>query len=43
MNNSIMELKARDILSKLELAKLVDIRTEAIIFLKKANTIPKQN
>lgn len=40
MNNKIKELRARDSLTQLDLAKLVDVRRETIVFLEKGKYNP---
>lgn len=40
MNNRIKELRARDGLTQSDLAKLVDIRRETIVFLEKGKYNP---
>jgi putative transcriptional regulator len=40
MNNRIKELRAKEGLSQLELAKLVGVRRETIVFLEKAKYNP---
>lgn len=40
MNNRIKELRARDGLTQLDLAKLVDVRRETIVFLEKGKYNP---
>ena len=40
MNNRIKELRARDDLTQLDLAKLVDVRRETIVFLEKGKYNP---
>ncbi len=40
MKNRIKELRARDNLTQLDLAKLVDVRRETIVFLEKAKYNP---
>ncbi len=40
MTNRIKELRARDNLTQLDLAKLVDVRRETIVFLEKGKYNP---
>jgi len=40
MNNRIKELRARDNLTQLDLAKLVEVRRETIVFLEKGKYNP---
>lgn len=40
MRNRIKELRARDSLTQLDLAKLVDVRRETIVFLEKGKYNP---
>ena len=40
MRNRIKELRARDNLTQLDLAKLVDVRRETIVFLEKGKYNP---
>ncbi len=40
MNNRIKELRARDNLTQKDLAKLVDVRRETIVFLEKGKYNP---
>ena len=40
MKNRIKELRARDNLTQLDLAKLVDVRRETIVFLEKGKYNP---
>ncbi len=40
MNNRIKELRARDNITQLDLAKLVDVRRETIVFLEKGKYNP---
>lgn len=40
MNNRIKELRARDNITQLELAKLVNVRRETIVFLEKGKYNP---
>lgn len=40
MNNRIKELRARDNLTQLDLAKKVDVRRETIVFLEKGKYNP---
>lgn len=40
MKNRIKELRARDSLTQLELAKMVDVRRETIVFLEKGKYNP---
>ena len=40
MNNRIKELRARHNITQLELAKLVDVRRETIVFLEKGKYNP---
>ena len=40
MNNRIKELRARESLTQLDLAKLVDVRRETIVFLEKGKYNP---
>jgi putative transcriptional regulator len=40
MNNRIKELRARENLTQLDLAKLVDVRRETIVFLEKGKYNP---
>jgi len=40
MNNRIKELRARDSLTQLDLAKLVEVRRETIVFLEKGKYNP---
>ena len=40
MKNKIKELRARDSLTQLDLAKLVDVRRETIVFLEKGKYNP---
>ncbi len=40
MRNRIKELRARDDLTQLDLAKLVDVRRETIVFLEKGKYNP---
>ena len=40
MNNRIKELRARDNLTQLDLAKMVDVRRETIVFLEKGKYNP---
>jgi putative transcriptional regulator len=40
MKNQIKELRARDNLTQLDLAKLVDVRRETIVFLEKGKYNP---
>ena len=40
MNNRIKELRARDQLTQKDLAKLVDVRRETIVFLEKGKYNP---
>jgi putative transcriptional regulator len=43
MNNRIKELRARDNLTQKDLAKLVDVRRETIVFLEKGKYNPSLN
>ena len=40
MNNRLKELRARENLTQLDLAKLVDVRRETIVFLEKGKYNP---
>ena len=40
MNNRIKELRARENLTQLDLAKMVDVRRETIVFLEKGKYNP---
>ncbi len=40
MNNRIKELRARDNITQLDLAKIVDVRRETIVFLEKGKYNP---
>ena len=43
MNNRIKELRARNNLTQLDLAKLVNVRRETIVFLEKGKYNPSLN